>query len=92
MSSAIDFYNSLTKMNNKELLEYEDAINNDCRILTRRLVKYISVGLIADVLETITSEHEECFLNLLTIRSYIFDNTVCVLPTSVESIVKCRTK
>lgn len=69
----INFFKSLLKMSVKDLLEYEDAINNDIRILTERYIKALNDKAHSDIIKKINSEHEESFLNLLVIRSYIFD-------------------
>jgi hypothetical protein len=74
MSKATEFYNELLKMNPKELEEYEEAINNDTRILTERYIKALRDNAHSEIIKKIASEHEESFLDLLVIRSYMFDH------------------
>jgi hypothetical protein len=73
MPSATDFYYPLTRMNEAELLEYEDAIHNDLRITTDKLERALRNGLEYDVLE---GEHFEFFHQLLTIRDFMYRKNI----------------
>jgi len=73
MSGAIEFYNSLLKMSEAELLELEDAIHNDLRITTDQTEHAILNGLDYNILE---QEQTNFFLDLLTIRLYLFEKGI----------------
>jgi hypothetical protein len=89
MSKATEFYNSLVKMTYKELEEYEDAINNDTRILTERYLKALRDKVNSDIIKKISSEHEESFLDLLVIRSYMFDHDLNIHERFVSQYMIC---
>lgn len=79
MSSAIEFYKRLTRMSDDKLLDYELEVFTNLSDLTEEYSEHIKTGYFDGRLEGIYSDtHTNCFLDLLTIRSYAYERKLKV--------------
>ena len=88
MSDAIAFYNKLTKMSDEKLQAYELEVLTNLSDLTKEYSDHIKTGIWNGRLEGIYEDtHTNCFLDLLTIRSYMLERKLSVPVRDISSFM-----